>query len=93
MHEIRKDHYGPELREADEVHAEKVVRAELRRRGWTEAELEARRKGDSEKVEMAWRVRQETTMTLKWIAQRLRMEAWTHVSNCLVQRRKDGKCK
>ena len=93
MHRSRKDHYGPELREADEAHAEKLVRAELRRRGWREAELDARRKGDPEKVELAWRLRQETTMTLKWIAHRLKMGAWTHVSNCLVQRRKDEKCK
>jgi hypothetical protein len=62
----------------------------LRRRGWTEAELEQRRKGDPEKVEMAWRLRQETTMTLKWIAQRLKMGAWTHVSNRLVQKRKEN---
>jgi len=88
MHAHRGDHYGPELREADAVHAERLVEAELRRRGWTQAELSRRRKGDSEKVEMAWRLRQETTMTLKWIAQRLNMGAWTHVSNCLVQRRK-----
>ena len=33
-------------------------------------------------------------MTLKWIAQRLRMGTWTHVSNCLGQRRKENeKCK
>ena len=72
-HARRGDHYGPELREADAVQAQGVVRAELRRRGWTEAELERRRKGDPEKVEMAWRRRQETTRTLKWIAQRFKM--------------------
>jgi putative transposase len=88
MHERRKDHYGPELREADEVHAEGVLRQELRRRRWTEADLELRRKGDPEKVEIAWRLRCQTTMTLRQIAQRLKMGTWTHVSNCLVQRRK-----
>jgi hypothetical protein len=94
MREGRGDHYGPELREADTAHAEGLVRQELRRRRWTEAELERRRKGDPEKVVIARRLRQESTMTLKWIAQRLRMGAWTHVSNCLVQRRKqDEKCK
>jgi hypothetical protein len=30
-----------------------------------------------------------TTMTLKWSARRLNMGAWTHVSNCLVQKRKN----
>ncbi len=47
-------------------------------------ELERRRKGDMEKVEIAWRLRQGTTMTLKGIAGRLRMGTWTYLSNCLV---------
>jgi hypothetical protein len=93
MHEKRGDHYGPELRQADALHAEGLVQAQLRRRTWTEAELNRRRKGDPDKVEIAWRLRQQTTMTLKWIAQRLRMGTWTHVSNCLGQRRKESeKC-
>jgi putative transposase len=93
MHERRKDHYGPELREAELVHAERVLREELSRRGWTEAELSQRRKGDPEKVELASQLRARTTMTLKWIAQRLEMGAWTYVSNCLVQKRKnEQKC-
>jgi hypothetical protein len=88
MQQSRGDHYGPELREADEIHGEKVLQRELRRRGWTEVELVRRRKGDGQKVEIAWCLRQETTMTLKWIARRLRMGVWTHASNCQVQRRK-----
>ena len=94
MHERRADHYGPELREADLVHGERVLREELSRRGWTEAELSRRRKGDPAKIELASRLRARTTMTLKWISQRLRMGTWTHVSNCLVQKRKkDEQCK
>ena len=90
----RKSHCGPELRQADEAQAEKIVQEELRRRHWTDGDLERRRKGDPEKVALAWRLRRETTMTLKWVAQRLRMGAWTHVSNCLVQRRrKERECK
>ena len=30
-------------------------------------------------------LRQQTTMTLKWIAQRLHMGSWTYVSNLLHQ--------
>jgi REP element-mobilizing transposase RayT len=94
MHERRQDHYGPELREAALVHAQRVLREELSRRGWTEAELSRRRKGDPEKVEIAGQLRARTTMTLKWIAQRLNMGTWTYVSNCLVQKRKnEQKCK
>jgi hypothetical protein len=76
------------------AHAEGLVRVELRRGGWTDADLERRRKGDPEEVAIAWRLRQESAMTLKWIARCLRMEAWTHVSNCLAQKRKENeKCK
>ena len=46
MRETRGDHYGPELREADAVHAEKLAAEEMRQRGWKEAELRLRRKGD-----------------------------------------------
>jgi hypothetical protein len=47
-------------------------------------------KADPEKVEMAWRLRRETTMTLGWLAKRLKMGVWAHVSNCLVQKRKQN---
>jgi REP element-mobilizing transposase RayT len=93
MHQRRGDHYGPELREADLAHAERILKGQLRQRRWTEDELSRRRKGDPEKVRMASQLREQTTMTLKWIAQRLKMGTWTHVSNCLVQNRKQGeKC-
>ena len=35
---------------------------------------------------LARRPRQETTMSLKWIAQRLQMGSWTYVSNLLNER-------
>jgi len=41
---------------------------ELRLLGWTEKKLEQRPKGDKQKVETARMLRQQTTMTLKWIA-------------------------
>jgi hypothetical protein len=81
------------MREAATQYAEGLVCEELRQRGWTQAELVRRRKGDPENVEIPWRIRSKSTMTLKWIAQRLKMGAWTHVSNCLVQKRKEAeKC-
>jgi hypothetical protein len=82
------NHYGAERQESGEEKAERMVAEELKRRRWTQAHLRSRRKGDPEKVKIAARLRQETIMTLKWIAQRLHMGAWTHVSNCLGMRRK-----
>jgi len=59
--------------------------AELKRLGWTAAELRGRRKGDPQKVELAWRMRAETTMTLAWIAEELNMSAGGLLANLLRQ--------
>jgi hypothetical protein len=53
--------------------------------------LEGRRvapanKGDEGKVKAARRLRQETPVSLKRIAQRLHMGSWTHVSNLLHEK-------
>ena len=61
----------PAKRESEEAHAERLLQGELRRRKWSEEELSQRRKGDRAKLKIAWHLRQKTTMTLKWIAQRL----------------------
>ncbi|HEU0008640.1 MAG TPA: hypothetical protein VFT34_02380 [Verrucomicrobiae bacterium] len=53
-----------------------------------EAELSRRPKGDVEKIGMAQGLRRETSVTLKWIAARLRMGSWSHVSNLLSAARK-----
>jgi hypothetical protein len=76
-------HYGAERHETDSQKAERLVQEELRILGWAEAELHCRREGDPRKVAIARRLRQETTMSLKWIAQRLDMGSWTCVSNLL----------
>ena len=78
-------HYGSERQERDQKKANRLVNEELRRLDWTEKELAQRPKGDKQKVETARMLRQQTTMTLKWIAQRLHMGSWTYVSNLLHQ--------
>jgi len=65
-----------------------VAREELKRLGWPGEELRCRAKGHPGKVAVASRLRQETTMSLKWIAQRSEMGSWTYVSN-LRSRRPD----
>ncbi len=78
-----RHHGGSELQETSEAQAERVVAEELRQRSWDGAELQRRRKSDREKVKIARRLRRETTMTLDWIAQRLRMGASGSLANCL----------
>ena len=83
-------HYGEELRESAVAQAERIVAEELRRRGWEESELARRRKGDAEKVALAQRLREETTMTLAWIAERLQMGSKTHLAHLLYWRERNG---
>jgi len=80
---VGSSHYGSERQATGECQADAVVRQELKRLGWKEDDLVHRRKGDKDKVQIARRLRRETTMTLKWIAQRLHMGSWTYVSNLL----------
>jgi REP element-mobilizing transposase RayT len=80
---VGAQHYGADRQESGEAKAERVALEELAKLGWTEADLAQRRKGDPGKVRIARRLRRETMMTLAWIAGRLRMGAWTYVSNLL----------
>ena len=66
--------------------SQRIVLVEMKRLGWKEDDLHERRKGDQGKVRAARRLRQETTMSLRWIAQRLHMGSWTYVSNLLREK-------
>jgi REP element-mobilizing transposase RayT len=82
-------HYGEELRESAEAKAERIVAEELKRRKWDASALGQRRKGDPGKVALARRLREETTMTLAWIAQRLNMGTKTHLAHLLYWERRE----
>jgi hypothetical protein len=68
------------------VQAERRVIEGLKRIGWSEADLKARRKGEPKKVELAWQLRSQTTMPLAWIAERLQMGSRGHLAWLLQQR-------
>ena len=82
---LGRHHGGPERQETALSRAERLLAEELTRRGWTADQLAARRKGDREKVNIARRLRGETTMTLDWIAARLNMGAAGYAAQCLRQ--------
>ena len=79
-------HYGEELQESAEARAEKIIGGALKRKRWTEDDLRVRRKGDVFKVRLAQRLRVGTTVTLKWIAERLRMDTRGHLTHLLYWR-------
>ncbi len=83
-HERLGDRHSREFRaESGEHRAERIMAEELARRGWTAEQLSQRSKGDREKVLIAMRIRRETTVTLRWIADHLGMGSPGNVSNRL----------
>ncbi len=61
-------HYGADRRESAEANARRVLREELKRIKWSEEDLARERKGHEKKTAIAKRLREETTMTMEWIA-------------------------
>ena len=76
-------HGGEERAETAVAKAQRMLSEELQKRGWDAAELERRRKGDEQKIQMARRLRNETTMTWGWIADQLHMGVAASVANRL----------
>ena len=70
------------------MQAERLVVEGLKRMGWSEAELGARRKGEPRKVDLAWELRSQTTMPLAWVAERLNMGTRGHLAWLLQQQGK-----
>jgi len=76
-------HFGAELHESDEAKAERINSSELTAKGMTEKDLERQPKGAPFKIEISLKLRAETTMTVAWIAQRLRMGKREHLKHLL----------
>jgi putative transposase len=74
---------GPEWRETNEKKAERILSEELNGRGWQAQQLGELPKADPEKLKIAQRLRTETSVSLKWIAERLSMGAPAYLGNCL----------
>ena len=88
--ETGAEHFGPEIRESAREKAARLLKQELNRLGWGQRELSSRPKGDPAKLEVAVRLRLETTMTLAWIAEQLQMGTKTHLGHLLYWRGREG---
>jgi hypothetical protein len=81
--------HGAERAETDVEQAEGIIAAELKRRGWTEATLRERPKGDMTKVKLAVRLRAQTVQTVGWVAQRLHMGSRAYAHHLLWRARRN----
>ena len=80
---IGPSHFGGQRQETELQKAERLLKAELEKLGWQEQALTMVSKAHPVKVQLAKFLRKESTMSLKWIAERLQMGSWTYVSNLL----------
>ncbi len=80
---LGEHHGGLERSETEIEKARRLLASELARAGWSVEQLAGERKGAAVKVAIARRLRQETTMPLKWIAGELHMGTWTHLNRLL----------
>jgi putative transposase len=76
-------HPGRDRDETEQGKAQRIIRDEMSRLGLTTTQLAQLRKGDCIKVALARRLREETAVTLEWIAETLHMGTSTHVANRL----------
>jgi hypothetical protein len=76
-------------REAAEATAQRIIESELKREGWNEAQLAKRAKTDPVKTALAARIREETTVTIRWLARRLQMGTRQTLNAALYRRRKE----
>jgi hypothetical protein len=71
------EHHSGELKRASaEAKAERIIGEELRRLKWSSADLKLRLKSDPAKLQIASRLRGETTLPIRWIADRLNLGTW-----------------
>jgi hypothetical protein len=70
---LGEGHSGEFRREVAEAKGGRILAEELRRLGWEESELSVRRKSDPNKLALAARLRRETTLSLKAIAERVHL--------------------
>lgn len=80
---LHEHHGGKERLETDLERARRLIASELARSRWTPKQLGRERKGHAVKLAIARRLREETTMPLKWIAEELHMGTWTHLNRLL----------
>lgn len=81
----RESHSGEAKQAHDEAAAEAALKGALQEWGWSEEQLLPLPKSCPEKQVLAWWLRQSTTVSLRWLSQRLAMGHFTRVSQAVNQ--------
>jgi REP element-mobilizing transposase RayT len=79
----RESHSGQAKAAHDESAAERELRRAFRALGLDEGAVERLAKGAAEKVVLAWWLRRRTTVSLRWVSERLGMGHYTRVTQAI----------
>ena len=82
---IGPNHFGPERRESAHERARRIVEETLTELQLSPAQLEVLPANAAAKVQLARRLRRETTLSLKEVARQLGVGSWKYLSNLLAQ--------
>jgi hypothetical protein len=85
---VGEHHYGQLRLEMAQAKAERIITEELGRLGWRETDLAAQHKHDPDKIQLAQRLRKETTLSVRQIAERLHLGTPKSASFRLLSSRK-----
>jgi REP element-mobilizing transposase RayT len=81
------EHHSGEMRqESAQAKGERIIGEDLKRLRWSERDLQQRPKSEAKKLELAARLRRETTLTIRQIAERLHLGSWKSLNNKLYLR-------
>jgi putative transposase len=78
------EHHSGQLRhESAQAKGERIIGEELKRLKWQDKDLQEHPKTDAAKLAVAVRLRRETTLTIREIAERLHLGSWKSLNNRL----------
>jgi hypothetical protein len=81
----RESHSGEAKSAHDETAAEGELQRAFRALGLEEGAMERLPKGTAEKVVLAWWLRRRTTVSLRWVSERLGMGHYTRVTQAIYR--------
>ena len=79
----RDRHEATQVRESMQIKAQRIIEEELSKEGLSREELPLLRKGAAVKIQLARKLRQSTTLTLKEVSQLLHAGNWRSLANAL----------
>jgi len=84
----RDRHEATQVRESMQIQAQRIIEEELAKEGLSREELPLLRKGAGVKIQLARKLRQSTTLTLKEVSQLLHAGNWRALANALSKNMK-----